>query len=250
MQEIDVAGHVQKLLFPKSSPVCDWSCVGVKNRMAEGLGGDYFDFLSLPDGCQALFIGDVTGHGLSAAVVMTLVYGYIHRSAESICAPTEVVAWVNRFLLSFADRSEEFDHYFSSTLFLGFIQPESLMMAYVNAGHPAPLIRRGDRLYSLPTTAPPVGFFADPEIGMGTFQFEKQDRILLYTDGITESAGKLGGMYGFDRLEHLLKTTDSDHMEFLDRLFQDLKDFTGEAPPEDDCTAIVIDFHNRLPGLS
>ena len=114
--------------------------------MAKGLGGDFFDFVALPDGCQAFFLGDVTGHGLSAAVVMSLLYGYIYRSADEICSPLDVVQRVNRFLQSFADRSREFDYHFSATLFLGFIHPDTLGMEYINAGHPAPLVRRRQAL--------------------------------------------------------------------------------------------------------
>ena len=71
-EDLDLAGQVQRLLFPKSSPICDWNCIGVKNRMARSLGGDYFDFITMPDNCQIVFIGDVTGHGLHASVVMSL----------------------------------------------------------------------------------------------------------------------------------------------------------------------------------
>ena len=85
--DVDLASSVQQLLFPKSSPVCSWCCIGVKNRMANGLGGDYFDFITMPDDCQTLLVGDVTGHGLSASVVMSLIYGFIHRAALESCSP-------------------------------------------------------------------------------------------------------------------------------------------------------------------
>src|SRR5512133_1698698 len=61
--DLDLAEKIQQLLLPKSSPSCTWCCIGVKNRMAARLGGDYFDFITMPDECQSLFIGDVTRHG-------------------------------------------------------------------------------------------------------------------------------------------------------------------------------------------
>lgn len=85
--DIDLASEVQQLLFPKGSPHCDWCCIGTKNRMARGLGGDYFDFIALPDGCLVVFLGDVTGHGLQASVVMALLYGFIHRGTAEKCNP-------------------------------------------------------------------------------------------------------------------------------------------------------------------
>lgn len=241
--ELDLASHVQQLLFPKSWPTCTWCCIGVKNRMARGLGGDYFDFITMPDDCQAVFVGDVTGHGLHASVVMSLLYGFIHRASAGLCDPLQMVTQVNAFLQSFATRSREFDHFFSSTLFFGIIDPGTLTMHYVNAGHPAPLIRRGSTLESLPTTAPPVGFFDAPEIGRGVYRFERGDRLLLYTDGISEAMNRRGELFGLERIRRFLAQCDLDYLELLDRLFVDLDAYHAEESPADDCTAIVIDFH-------
>jgi serine phosphatase RsbU (regulator of sigma subunit) len=244
--ELDLASHVQQLLFPKSSPTCTWCCIGVKNRMARGLGGDYFDFITMPDGCQVIFLGDVTGHGLHASVVMSLLYGFIHHSSAGNCDPVRTVQEVNGFLQSFATRSREFDHFFSSTLFFGIIDPPSLTMHYVNAGHPGPLVRRGAAVQALPTTAPPVGFFDAPEIGKGTFRFERGDRFLLHTDGIPEAMNRRGELFGPERVQRLLQREDLDYLELLDRLFADLHDFGADDSPADDCTAIVLDFHGRF----
>jgi len=241
--DIDLATEVQQLLFPKSSPVCNWCCIGYKNHMASGLGGDFFDFITMPDGCQAIFIGDVTGHGLHASVVMSLLYGFIHRAARAGCAPLVTVREVNSFLQSFAVRSREFDHYFSATIFFGIIDPETMAIHYVNAGHPAPLVRRGGTLFSLPPTAPPVGFFDDPQISMKSFQLTKMDRFLLYTDGVTEAINQNGELFGLGRLQQVLLGNGDDHLEFLERLFAVIRTFGANDSPADDCTAIVLDFH-------
>ena len=200
----------------------------------------------MPDGCQSLFVGDVTGHGLHASLVMALLYGYIHRSSQAYCSPVDLVREVNAFLQSFAKRSEELDHYFSSTLFFASIDPRSLRMSYVNAGHPAPLVRRGGEILTLPATAPPVGFFDALQVPGGSFQFRGEDRLLLYTDGITEAWNTEGEMFGSERLRAILREKDGDHQEFLDHLFAALGDFGTDDAPADDCTAIVIDF----PGSS
>ncbi len=247
--DIDLASEVQQLLFPKSMPMCNWCCMGVKNRMASGLGGDYFEFISMPDGCQVIFIGDVTGHGLQASVVMALLYGFIHQSTMDGSKPLETVTQVNDFLQSFAQRSEEFDHYFSTTLFCGVIDPKTLKMCYVNAGHVAPMVLREQRISYLTPTAQPLGFFDNFEKEMRTFQFEKDDRFLLFTDGITEAFNDEGHIFGRERLERALLAQEGDHLEFLEDIFQSLKEFGASDPPDDDCTAIVIDFHGmNLPG--
>lgn len=241
--DLDLARHVQQLLFPKSSPVCDWCCVGVKNRMAAGLGGDYYEFITMPDECQAIFVGDITGHGVHASLVMALLYGFIHHTTIKGCAPLELVSQVNSFLRSFAKRSKEYDHLFSTTLFYSIIDPDSLVMHYVNAGHVAPLVRRDNRISYLTPTAHPLGFFDQPEMEIRAFRFEKGDRFLLYTDGITEAFNGRGEAFGRDRLEQVLLTHEGDHLEFLDRIFESLEEFGASNPPEDDCTAIVLDFH-------
>ncbi|GAB4180317.1 MAG: PP2C family protein-serine/threonine phosphatase [Geothermobacteraceae bacterium] len=239
----DIAGQVQQLLLPKSPPVCDWSCIGVRNRMAEGLGGDFFDFLPTADGCQAVMIGDVVGHGPSAAVVMGLLYGYIHSKLQAVCSVHHVVDQVNAFLKSFAARSQTHDHLFSATLFFGIIDPITLKLDYVNAGHPPPLVRRGDEILALHSTTQPLGFFDVPEDSVRTIQFQKHDRWLLYTDGITETTAIDGELFGRQRLDNLLLNHQGDHLEFLDALLAEVMAFDAREQPRDDCTAIAIDFH-------
>jgi len=246
--DINLAHEVQQLLLPRSSPVCSWCCVGVKNRMAQGLGGDYFDFIQMPDGCQTLFVGDVTGHGLHASIVMSLIYGFIHRSSLEKCDPLAVVTGVNCFLRSFATRSKELDYLFSTTLFFAIIDPKSFRMHYINCGQVPPFVRRDQQLFRLQTTAPPLGFFDEPEITLGSFEFAVNDRLLLYTDGISEATNADKEQYGSARIEAALREIDGDHMEFLDLLYRRTVDFGCVQPPVDDCTAIVLDFHKPLPG--
>ncbi len=242
--EVDLARKVQQLLFPKSSPVCSWCCMGVKNRMAQGLGGDFFEFITMQDGCQAIFVGDVTGHGLHASVVMSLLYGFIHHTSMEGCAPLELMHEVNGFLRTFAKRSQEFDHFFSTTLFYSIIDPDSLVMHYVNAGHAPPMVRRQDRISYLGSTAQPLGFFEKPEIEMRSFPFKEGDRFLLFTDGITDGTNAAGEPFGQKRLEEILISAQGDHMEFLDEVFGALDRFGACDALDDDCTAIVLDLHS------
>ncbi|GAM08147.1 phosphoserine phosphatase RsbP [Geobacter sp. OR-1] len=242
--DLDLAEKIQQLLLPKSSPVCTWCCIGVKNRMAAGLGGDYFDFISMPDECQSLFIGDVTGHGLHASVVMSLIYGFIHRAAMGDCNPLELTQQLNRFLIDFSRRSQTIDQYFSSSLFYSIISPKTFNMHYVNAGQVPGLVLRDGIVTELPSTGPPVGFFETPEMHLQTFSLAKNDRLLLYTDGIIETTNAAGELFGLERLKNLLKSTaTADYQEFLGLLFEAHLDFGVNELPDDDCSAIVIDFH-------
>lgn len=244
LMDYELAEKVQQLLLPKSSPICNWCCIGVRNRMAVGLGGDYFDFITMPDECQSLFIGDVTGHGLHASVVMSLIYGFIHRAAMGGCNPLELVQQVNRFLIDFGERSQTIDQYFSSSLFYGIISPETFDMHYVNAGHVPGLLLRDGVVTELPSTGPPIGFFAAPEMHLQTFSLAKNDRLLLYTDGLIETTNDAGKPFGLPRLKKLLKShTRADYLQFLEFLFKAHLDFGLTEQPDDDCSAIVVDFH-------
>lgn len=246
--DASLAGQVQQLLLPKSPPVCDWSCIGVRNIMAEDLGGDFFDFLPTADGCQAVLVGDVIGHGTPAALVMGLLYGYIHSTLQSVCSAPVLVAGVNDFLKQFAARSETHDHLFSATLFFGIVEPSSLKLHYINAGHPPPLVRRGNAVIALDATVHLLGFFDFPQLSVQTFQFQQNDRWLLYTDGIIETTDADGRLFGTNRLQDLLHQHTGDQLEFLDDLLETVQAFGGGNPPGDDCTAIAIDFHRGPRG--
>ena len=243
-RDLSLAGKLQQMLLPRSSPVCSWCCIGIKNRMAQGLGGDFYDFLEMPDGCQALFIGDVTGHGPHASIVMSLIYGYIHGASLERCEPLAMVNGVNRLLRSYSRRSTTYDYLFSTTLFFAVIQPESLKMHYINCGHVPPLVRRGEELFRFGTTGPPLGFFEQPEIAAGSFAFRPGDRLLMYTDGISEAVNAAGEEYGRGRVEAALMELDGDHLEFLETADRCMRDFGCALPPADDCTAIVLDIHS------
>jgi serine phosphatase RsbU (regulator of sigma subunit) len=242
-KELDLASQVQQLLFPSSSPYCSWCCTAVKNRMARKLGGDYFDFITMPDQCQSLFIGDVTGHGFHASVIMSLIYGFIHHSTTGACSPCEIVKGVNNFLLTFARRTLKLDHYFSTTLFFAIIDPRTLKMHYVNCGHTPPLVKQKNEIKTLPTSGPPLGFFDKPDIELCSFQFYPDDRLLLCTDGIIEAKNPQGEMFGIARLHKYIAEGVGDHIEFLDELFGYLDKFCTRQESDDDMTAILIDFN-------
>ncbi len=243
--EMRLAREVERLLFPRSSPVCTWHCIGVKNRTAGVLGGDYFDFVAVPGGGLAVFIGDVTGHGLHASLVMALVYGFIHRAALDAVAPVELAAQVNDFLLHFAERSRTLDQYFSSTLFLGVIDPKTLVVDYINAGHVPALVRRSADVIELAPTTQPLGYFETIDTTTGSFRLARGDRLLLYTDGIIEAADASGERFGAERLREVLAGSEASHTEFLGSLFKALRDFGIADPPEDDCTAMVVDIRGE-----
>lgn len=247
--DIPLAMQVQQLLFPKAPPVSEWCRMAVTNVMAESIGGDYYDFLTTRNGCQMICIGDVTGHGVHASLVMGLIYGFLHRSASGQCDPVSVFCELNDFLLSFARRSKKLDHFFSTTLFIGIIDPDTRHMEYLNAGHVAPMICRAGEIVNLQATSPPLGFFEQIPVSKRSFELQPGDRILLYTDGITEARNGDDDFFGLNRLANLLRTHEGDANDLLDTISSELDSFGAPSLPEDDCTAICIDLLTPTEGL-
>ena len=125
------------------------------------------------------------------------------------------------------------------------LDPRTLTMHYINAGHPAGLVRRGDELLRLPATSHPVGYFDEAHFQTGTFQFTSVDRFLLYTDGLINCTNQQEEMFGAKRLDEAFRSFCGDHMLFLDRLFAEIDQFQAGQSSFDDCTAVVMDFHKR-----
>lgn len=241
-QTVVLASEVQSILFPKTAPECSWAQIAFRYRMADEVGGDFFDLITMSDECQVIILGDVTGHGVHASLVMAMLYGYVHRAFSSPCPCRTIVAQINDFLVSFATRAGLYDQLFSTTMFYGIINPRTRQMVYVNAGHPAPLIRRYGSLRSLASTSPPLGYFDSSRIATGQVPLGKGDRMLFYTDGISETEGEDGNLFGQERLEALLLGSSGPPEELLDGLFDALGVFASPGGPRDDCTALVVDF--------
>lgn len=241
-QTAGLAYEVQRILFPKTAPECTWALIAFKYRMADEVGGDFFDLITISDECQVIILGDVTGHGVHASLVMAMLYGYIHRAFSSPCPCQTIVAQINDFLVSFAERAGLYDQLFSTTMFYGIINPRTQQMVYVNAGHPAPLIRRRGSLRSLASTSPPLGYFDSSRISTSQVSLDKSDRILFYTDGITETESPEGNLFGQERVEALLLGSSGPPGELLDGLFDALGTFAAPGGQSDDCTALVVDF--------
>lgn len=241
-QEAGLASEVQSILFPKAAPQIAWGQIAFKYRMADEVGGDFFDLITMSDDCQVIILGDVTGHGVHASLIMAMLYGYIHRAFNSSCPCQTIVAQINDFLLLFAARAGLYDQLFSATMFYGIINPRTQQMVYVNAGHPSPLICRRGSLRSLEPTSPPLGFFDSSRITMAQFSLERGDRVLFYTDGITETENQKGSLFGQKRVESLLLNTGGSPEKLLVEIYDALDDFGDSGMQGDDCTALVVDF--------
>lgn len=242
--DLEMAREVQKAFLPQKPPsVPGLSCASFYEP-ARTIGGDYYDFLPHRDGAWGIAIGDVSGKGIGAALVMASLQAAIR--AQTLYAPYKIQALmtnVNELLCRSAP-----DHFFAS-LFYAEYQPASRILTYVNAGHNAPIVLRGslDRRAVFPLNAGgvPVGMFEDSEYGSKIFQLETGDVLVAYTDGITDSENLAGDPFGHKRLVSILcDCPGKDPQEILQHILGELSAHSAGSLQRDDMTLLVLQVQN------
>jgi serine phosphatase RsbU (regulator of sigma subunit) len=240
--ELGLASAVQRALLPVGGPSCSKLSTHAANRMSGTVGGDFYDFIKLEDGRIAVVIGDVLGHGVHSALIMALLVGSIRRFAQADPRPRRVVAETDRALNALGRTTE---HVFTASVFYSIIDPVAGEMSYTNAAHPVPLVCRLEscRLAKLEPNAPLLGIDSDVAIEEDCFAFGEADRVVLYTDGITEAPNSGGDPFGWENLVALVgRGVDLDPREVTDSIFEEVDRHTGDAPGQDDQSVIVMDF--------
>jgi phosphoserine phosphatase RsbU/P len=235
-QDWAVACEVQQRFmkgWDRTSNTLDYSA---RCRQMRALGGDCYDFVPLDDGRLAVTIGDASGKGLAAALMISNVQSSLRTAA--LFAGNDraaAVAAVNRQVY----RSAPANRY--ATLFYGVFDEATCTLRYVNAGHNPPMVIRPDgSIIWLETGGSPVGMFPDSAYGEGSVQFQRGDLILAYTDGVTEAANPAGMEWGVEGLrraavEHNARCAD----EIVEAIFTSMDEFS-RGHQTDDATVVVL----------
>ncbi|MFI5370307.1 MAG: SpoIIE family protein phosphatase [Candidatus Eisenbacteria bacterium] len=235
-KELDVARSIQQNLLPSSPPTLEGLDVFGRNLPADEIGGDYFDWLLLDDDELAVVVGDISGHGIPAALLMAHLRATFHSMAEAGRSPEDIVTTMNRSLARAATPGK------FATFFLAIISVREGRLRYCNAGHNPPLLLRGGALHLLPATGIPLAIMDDGEYTGGEEAFHAGDALVIYSDGIPE-APVAKQFYGEERLhERALKLAQSDltAVAFVDHLLADLRAVAGDGMRADDVTLVVI----------
>lgn len=231
--EIEVARVLQRDLLPQVvSPPAGWR-ITHQFRTANEIGGDYYDFLPLEDGRFAFAIGDASGHGIGAGLLMAIASVSLEAALELDPSPQAVLASVNRILCR-TGGSRAF-----VTLFYGVLDPRTGTLEWANAGHPFPLLRRrGGEVEELGRGALPLGLRRRGSWLRETTRLEPGEILVLYSDGIPEARGAAGD-YGFERLRaEVEKGGQPEHMHA--RIWHHLEQHLGEEPLRDDATLVLL----------
>jgi serine phosphatase RsbU (regulator of sigma subunit) len=234
-QELEVARRIQRASLPGEVPQLEGWEISPYYKPAREVGGDFYDFFELPNGRLGIVVGDATGKGVPAALVMANARSMLRAVAQAFNSPGEVLRRVNEALVTDVPPN------MFVTCFYAILEPESASLSYANAGHDLPCLHRtSGEAEEMRATGMPLGLMP----GMG---YEEKETILksgeaalFYSDGLVEAHDAKGEMFGFPRLQSLVSKYGEER-SLGDSLLEVLHSFTGEGwEQEDDITLVTL----------
>jgi serine phosphatase RsbU (regulator of sigma subunit)/anti-sigma regulatory factor (Ser/Thr protein kinase) len=233
-QEMRVATLIQQQFLPKELPELSGWQVSAFYRPARAVGGDFYDFIELPDGRVAIVAGDVTDKGVPAALVMATTRSILRGEGTRLVSPGKVLERANDLL--YPDIPA---HMFVTCLY-AVLDPGTGRIVFANAGHNLPYVRTQEGVEEYRATGMPLGLmpgmsYEEKEAVLGPGQ-----TMLLHSDGIAEAHAPDGDMFGFPRMQKIMGERDTGS-DVIDLMLEELDQFTGVAhEQEDDITLVAI----------
>jgi serine phosphatase RsbU (regulator of sigma subunit)/anti-sigma regulatory factor (Ser/Thr protein kinase) len=233
-QELRVATLIQQQFLPRELPhLPEWQIAAFYGP-ARAVGGDFYDFVEMPDGRIGIAVGDVTDKGVPAALVMARTHSILRAEASRLTSPGEILSRANDLL------APEMPARMFVTCLFAVLDPPTGRIVIANAGHNLPFVRTGTDISELRATGMPLGLLPGIRYEEIEGVIEPGSNVLLYSDGLVEAHDATRQMYGFDRLRDELVGDDAGS-ELLDRLLETLRDFTGpDHEQEDDITLVTL----------
>jgi phosphoserine phosphatase RsbU/P len=232
--ELAIAREVQGALFPRQLPVgggLEFSAICLPSA---GISGDYYDVLALPDGRLIFAIADISGKGVSAAILMANLQALLRVLALTAQEPSLVCQRLNEHLHQVTDAAK------FATLFYAEWNPGQRRLTYVNAGHNAPLLLGNGRCQRLEQGGMPIGMFPATEFDTGAACLNPGETLVLYSDGITEAASASREEFGELRLKEVVQAHCGQPLpEIQAHVLQAVRDWSGSTP-EDDMTLMFV----------
>ncbi|MGC9946109.1 MAG: GAF domain-containing SpoIIE family protein phosphatase [Bryobacteraceae bacterium] len=245
-RELEIAREVQERLFPQSYPsIPGLDCAG-HCRPAQGVGGDYYDFIALRDaawghartgeGRLGIAVGDVSGKGISAALLMASLRASLR--GQTLGGPADLAALMRNVnaLLYEASAANRY-----ATFFYAQYDPSDHTLAYVNAGHNPPIVLRGDEVLRLEADGPVVGLLPRAQYGQSELVLAPGDILLAYTDGISEAMTVDDEEWGEERMIAAARACRGLAAgDMIDKMMAAADAFTAGAPQHDDMTLVIV----------
>jgi PAS domain S-box-containing protein len=233
-QELRVARLIQHTLLPKTVPELEGYQIAAYYQPAREVGGDFYDFLELPGGRLGLIVGDATGHGMPAALVMATTRGMLRAGTQTSDSPSEALERVNNSLYP------EIPPNMFVTCLAAVLDSRTGQLQYANAGHALPYVRHATGVSELRATGMPLGLMPDMSYEQKEITLRPRESVLFYTDGLVEAHSPRREMFGFPRMQGFVGSHPGG-ATLIDSLLAELERFTGEEwEQEDDITLVTL----------
>jgi sigma-B regulation protein RsbU (phosphoserine phosphatase) len=235
-EEMKIAYNIQMGLLPKGAPMIEGYDLAGKSLPAKSVGGDYFDLIRLGDGRLFFCLGDISGKGMPAALLMSNMLATLRGQNLDLTTPGSIMNHSNEHMFRNTD-PERF-----STLFLGVLDPENAELIYSNAGHNLPfIVNETGSVKRLETGNIVLGAIEDVTYTEDSIKLEKGDTLLIFSDGISEAINPNEEEFGEDPLPALVNANrESSAMSIIDTIIEEVIKHAGKAPQRDDMTMVVI----------
>ncbi len=235
-EELKLAQDIQQRWLPKNPEGLDGFDIAGKNIPAQLVGGDYYDFIPVERGLMSVCIGDVSGKGLTAAMLMANLHAIVRSQSVSNPTPSECVRQTNRLIFE-SSNDEMF-----ITLFYGLLNLKEKSFAYTNGGHNLPMFfPAGKPMKTLDTEGLVIGVDRNSKYSMNKILFSPGDVLVMYTDGISEAFNAEEELYGEERLMAVVeKFRDLTSEKIIENILEDVRIYSGAAPVHDDMTIVVV----------
>ncbi len=234
--ELELSQVVQRALLPQQVPTIDGLNIAAFSRPAQIVSGDYFDFMNFKDGAHGIVMADVSGHGVSAGMLMSSLQTAFQTLVPESDSPLDVLERLNRFYM----HNINFTTFV--TIFFGKFDPLTRTLTYANAGHNSVYLYRAstDEEIWLHPTGPAIGLMEGFHTHAAEVKLEQGDTLLLYTDGVTEAMNGDGTQLGLDGLAEVIRQNANLTAEqLIQKVLRALKDFTNGGQLEDDVTLVI-----------
>ena len=235
-RELELSRLIQTEMLPRAPLRLGAAEIKGVSIPAREVGGDFFNYFALPDGRLALLVGDVSGKGVSAALLMANVQATLRARLPLETELARLAAGLDVEV----DANTPGGVYL--TLFLGILDVERGLLQYVNAGHnPQFLLHAAGGIQPLSSTGLPIALYSGRGYQESSVQIGRGDLLFFYTDGLVETENEGGEMFGADRLQSLLETEHAHGIDLvLERVEQSVRTFRGKAEPFDDATMMAL----------
>lgn len=235
-RELQVASEIQQRFQPASAPqVAGYELQGISFPCYE-IGGDYYDFIHKRNGNLVVALGDVSGKGTAAALLMSSLHAAVHAQFDTHGSLAETISSINRYLVESIPANR------FVTLFYADLNPQTGELAFLNAGHNPPLIvRASGTMEQLAAGGLPLGIMADADFREGRTTLNAGDVLVIYSDGVSEAVSPTGEEFGPTRLyESVARNLDASAAGIRDRIESALTKFAQGTPAADDITLVIV----------